>query len=134
MKEVVVAVSAGLIIIINGIIGHYYPLSGILGTPIILGITSVIIVMGMGKKSRSILKSIFLIVFALFNDFLIRRYSGGIHDNESAGLITLYLFYGSIVSYLVLILGTFSSNDKVWKKATALVLFPLVMVLYMGLR
>ncbi|WP_430402994.1 hypothetical protein [Fluviicola sp.] len=133
MKEVVVLTSAVLIVIINGIIGHYYPTSGIMGTPIILGITSVIIVMGLGRKSGSILKSVFLIVCALLNDFLIRNYSGGILDREGAYLVTLYLFYGSIVSYLVLILGTFSSNDKMGKKISALVLFPLVMGLYLGM-
>lgn len=134
MKEIIVLTSAGLIVIINGIIGHYYPTSGIMGTPIILGITSVIIVMGMGRKSGSILKSIFLIFCALLNDFLIRNYSGGIHNSKSADFITLYLFYGSIISYLVLILGTFSSNDKMWKKIMALGLFPLVMVFYLWSR
>lgn len=133
MKETIVLGSAGLIIILNGYIGHHYPPSGLMGTPIVLGITSLIIVMGLGRSS-SILKSIFLIVCAIFNDYLIRNYSGGIHDSEGFAWISLYFLYGLIASYLILILGTLNSKDKPAKKIISLCLFPLVMLLYMGVR
>ena len=133
MKEVIVLASSALVIILNGYIGHHYPSSGIMGTPIVLGITSLIIVMGMGK-SGSILKSTFLIACAVFNDYVVRNYSGGIHDREGLAWISLYLFYGLIVSYVILILGTFNSKDTATKKSIALCLFPLLAFIFWQIR
>lgn len=133
MKEAIVLVSAGLIIALNGYIGHHYPPSGLMGTPIVLGISSVIIVMGLGK-GRSILKSIFLVICAVFNDYLIRTYAGGIHDSEGFAWISRYFIYGLIVSYLVLILGLFNSKDKAGKRIIALCIFPVATGLYLFIR
>lgn len=133
MKELIVLLSASLVVILNGYIGHHYPPSGVMGTPIVLGISSLIIVLG-ARKSASVLKSCLIIFCALLNDYLIRKYSGGIHDSEGASWISLYFFYGLVASYLILIFGTVSSKDKKLNKIIAWCLFPVAVFLYWQLR
>ncbi|MNJ90747.1 hypothetical protein D3C87_83840 [compost metagenome] len=133
MRELIVLLSAILVVLLNGYIGHHYPTSGIMGTPIILGISSLIIVLG-ARKSASVLKSCFIIFCALFNDYLLRKYSGGIHDSEGASWISMYFFYGLIASYLILIFGTVTSKDKKINKIIAWSIFPLVVFLYWLIR
>lgn len=133
MKEVIVLLSAALVVAVNGYIEHHYPPSGIMGTPIVLGISSLIIVLA-ARKSASVLKSCFILACAILNDYLVREYSGGIHDKEGAAWIDLYFFYGLIVSLLILIFGTLTSKDKLINKILAWCLFPLVIFVYWQLR
>jgi hypothetical protein len=133
MKELIVLLSAALIIALNGYIGHAYPPSGILGTPIILGISSLIIVIGV-RRSASILKSCFVLSCAILNDYLVRTYSGGMIDSEGEAMISVYFFYGLIASYLILIFGTFKSKDKLINKIIAWCIFPLAIFAYWQIR
>ena len=75
MRAFITGISAALIIILNALIGYHYPPSGILGTPIILGISSLIIVLGV-RKTASILKSLLIFAYALLNEYLVKHYSG----------------------------------------------------------
>lgn len=133
MREVIVFISAVFVVLLNGYIGHHYPPSGIMGTPIVLGISSLIIVLA-ARKSASILKSCFILACAILNDFLVREYSGGIHDKEAESWIDLYFFYGLITGFLILCFGTLTTKDKLPKKMIAWCLFPLVIFGYWQLR
>lgn len=133
MIQVVTVALAALVIIINGFLGHHYPTSAILGTPIIVGISSLILVLGL-KRAATIWKSCLVLFCAIFNDFLIRTYSGGVHDTKGDALISSYLFYGLIAGYLILILGTFNSKDKLGRKLIAYSIFPLGVFIYWQIR
>ncbi len=133
MIQVVTVALAALVIVINGFIGHYYPTSGILGMPIMIGISSLILVLGL-RRAATIWKSCLVLFCAILNDFLIRTYSGGIHDSKGEALISSYLFYGLIAGYLILILGTFNSKDRLSRKLIAYALFPLGVFIYWQIR
>lgn len=133
MKEVIAVALATLVIIINGFIGQSYPTSAILGTPIIIGISSLIIVLGL-RRAATIWKSCLILFCAFFNDFVIRSYFGGVHDAKGDALISSYLLYGLIAGYLILILGTFNSKDKLSHKLIAYLIFPVGVLLYWQIR
>lgn len=133
MRAFITGISAALIIILNALIGYHYPPSGILGTPIILGISSLIIVLGV-RKTASILKSLLIFAYAVLNDYLVMNYSGEPLEQEGSGSLNSYLMYGLIVSYVILILGTFKTKDKLSMKILAWILFPVLVLLYSQIR
>ena len=133
MIQAVTVVLAILVIVINGILGHYYPASAILGTPIMIGISSLILVLGL-RRAATIWKSCLVLFCAIFNDFLLMNYSGGVHDNKGLDLISSYFVYGLISGYLILILGTFNSKDKLSRKLIAYAIFPALVFIYWQIR
>jgi hypothetical protein len=133
MKGIIAVALALLVIITNGILAHHYPTSGILGTPVIVGISSLIIVLGL-RRAATIWKSCLVLFYAFLNDFLIQNYSGGAHGPKGESLISSYLFYGLITGFLILILGTFNSKDKLSHKLIAYAIFPLGVFLYWQIR
>jgi len=77
-----------IIVLINGLIGHFFPPFGILLTPVLIIFISLLI--SFNKKISGILKSLILVFLIILNDVLIKLYCGGRHDSE--GLIFLNTF------------------------------------------
>ncbi|TSJ41211.1 hypothetical protein [Fluviicola chungangensis] len=132
MKDNILLVAAGAVVLINGCIGHYFPPNGITLTPLILAVISIIIVFG--SKLNLILKSTAIIVGIILNDYLIRNYSGGIHDSEGFAWSTLYLFYGLVLSYIILIVGVLNNKDTLSNKLISIFVFPVAAIFYIFIR
>lgn len=135
MKNALILFIAGIIILFNGYLGHYFPPNGILITPLVLGLSCGLIIL-FTEKLKIIYKSLLLIACAVFNDYLILNYSGGIHDYEGNAWISLFLFFGSIVSLILLLLGLFFTDEKErWKeKLLAVCFYPIGMLIYFQIR
>lgn len=92
-----ILLSIGLIIL-NNVLGHYFPPSSIFMAPILAGIISYLL----ATSSLKIHIQILLIVLSLVsNDVLTKLYAGGIHDLEGAGFINLFLIVGIVISTII---------------------------------
>lgn len=131
MRNALILFIAGILILLNGYIGHYFPPNGIYSTPLVLGISGGLIIL-FTEKLKILYKSLLLIVCALFNGYLILHYSGGIHDSVGNILTFFFLFFGSIVSFILLLLGLFfTTKEETWKeKLLAICLYPIGMFIY----
>ena len=73
------------LIIINQIIGHFLPPMGIMLTPILLPIISLLIIL---EKNISVWKITFASSFLfMLNDLGLKSFAGGTHDLEGLGVI-----------------------------------------------
>ncbi|WP_300665837.1 hypothetical protein [Fluviicola sp.] len=135
MKNALIFFIAGIIILLNGYIGHYFPPNGILSTPLALGISCGLIVF-FTENLKILYKSLLLIVCAVFNGYLTVNYSGGIHDDEGIILIGFFLFFGSIINFVILLLGLFfTGKEETWKeKLLAICLYPISMLIYFQMQ
>lgn len=135
MRNALILFIAGIIILLNGYVGHYFPPNGILITPLVLGVSCGLIVL-FTEKLKILYKSLLLLVCAFFNDYLILHYSGGIHDSEGNAWSELFLFFGSIVSFAILLSGLFFTwKEETWKeKLLAACLYPIGMLIYFQIR
>lgn len=122
-RSVLFLIIALLIVIANGINGHFQPPQGITFTPVVLIVTTSCVCFGT-KNLHVIIISILAYGFIALNDVLIKLYSGGIHDSEGQDWIVLYMLIGLIPSFLVLLAGIFSRTDeKLSNKLLAIGLF-----------
>lgn len=124
---------ASLTVIINGLIGHFFPPNGIMLTPIVLIITSTLICFGT-KNIRAIFISILTFLFVALNDIFIKLYSGGAHDNEGLAWVHLLLFIGLIPTFGILMTAFFKLKDeRLRNKILAIVLFIGLTVIHLKL-
>ncbi len=99
--NVISVLIAFVIVILNGIIGHFLAPSGILLTPLILTITTLIIVVN-SKLVKPIYNSIMVYGCVALNDFLLKLFAGGHHDSEGQGWINMLLLIGLIPTFFIL--------------------------------
>ncbi len=120
-----ISISLG-IILLNEIIGHFFAPNGIMLTPIVLIVISVLIGL-VNTELKPIWKSVLLVGLIGLHDIGIKLYSGGSHDNEGLGWIHGLLFIGLIPAYGILIAGIFKAkNESKLNKWIAVFLFPLL--------
>lgn len=123
MNNIIALGLALLIIILNGLLGHFFPPNSIFLTPIILTITSILVCFAT-KNIPIVFISILTISFVVLNDIFIKLYAGGIHDNEGQDFITLFLFIGLLPACGVLIAAIFKRKEEgLINKIIAMVLF-----------
>lgn len=113
--------------LINNAIGHFFPPNGLLLTPAVVSAAACLIgTAGPGGKS---ITKVFLIAFVVsVHDVGTKLYAGGTHDAEGFGFMLLFLFYGLIPSYLMLIILLIRDRQEtLFSRITAIILFPLLM-------
>lgn len=79
------------IIVANDVIGHFFAPNGIMFTPIVLILISVLIGI-LNKELKPIWKSVLFAGLIILHDIGIKLYLGGRHDHEGLGWIP-YAFY-----------------------------------------
>jgi len=129
-KAIILALA---VVIINGLIGHFFAPSGIMLTPVVLIITSSLVAFGT-KKISPIWKSILTFAFVALNDIIIKLYSGGRHDSEGLGWIQMTMFLGLLPSFVILLTTVFKDKqEKTNYKVIAVCLFPTLFAIYLYL-
>lgn len=123
MKNILALGLAALTVILNGLIGHFFAPNGIVLTPVVLIITTLLVCYGM-KSIKVILISILTFLFVAMNDISIKLYAGGTHDNEGLDWVHLLLFVGLVPAFGILLTRTLSSKgEKVINRILAILLF-----------
>ncbi|HXD92115.1 MAG TPA: hypothetical protein VNX01_02830 [Bacteroidia bacterium] len=133
----IVAVITGLTLVaLNNVMGHYNPPFSITYTPFIMTIIIAGINYSLYKAdfSATVFYSFSLL---LVNDFLIRTYAGGDHDQEGKGWISMFFAITYILSVISMLIYSvaISTDNKATKSNIWVVLTGAVMTvfLYIGL-
>ncbi len=114
---------ATLTVLANTLIGYLVPPNSIMLTPVILTITTALVVFGT-TDIKPISLSLFTYLFVAANDILIKLYSGGSHDSEGLGWIHMLLFIGLLPTIGLLLAGIFKSkSEKLRNKLLAIGFF-----------
>ena len=130
MKKNFFIIISFIVVIINGFIGHFAAPSGIIFTPLVIIITTSLILFGTDYKG--ILKCLFSFSVIVLNDFFLKLYSGGKHDSEGLIWVNTFLWMGIIPSYLILLYSILKNKEEsVFEKTTSLVLFPILILAYL---
>ena len=125
-----ILISSG-IVIINDIIGHFFAPNGIILTPIVLILISVLIGI-LNKELKPFWKSTILSGLIILHDIGIKLYSGGSHDREGLSWIHGLLFIGLIPAYMILTVGIYrATNESKVNKWIAIVLFPILIWIHL---
>jgi hypothetical protein len=121
------------VVTLNGILGHYFAPNGILFTPIVVIMISLLVGV-LSKNINSLCKSILTYAFIGLNDVIIKLFSGGVHDHEGFGFIHFFLFVGLIPSFGILIFGIWNkTTENKSTKIIAILTFPLLIGLHLFL-
>jgi hypothetical protein len=130
-QNVAMILGALLVVVANGFIGRFVTPNGILLTPVILTITTLLVVFG-AKGLNPIWRSALVYLFVALNDILIKLYSGGSHDNEGLGWIHLLLFVGLLPTFGVLLTTTWRDNKfAIRDKIIGIVIFPILIIIHL---
>jgi hypothetical protein len=123
-----VAISLSLIII-NNVLGHYFPPISILLTPVVIGVISVLI----SRLDIQIVLIVLLVIISiLLNDILIKFFAGGTADFEGAGFINLFLIFACIIATILTpTLLIVSNNRNVVSTIFACLLIPLSVYIHL---
>ncbi len=119
------------IVVANILIGHFFAPYGIMLTPIVLILLSILIGLVI-TELQPILKSILLAGLIIIHDVGIKLYAGGTHDLTGIGWIVLMMFIGLVPAYIFLIGGIFKSEDESkLNKWIAVFIFPLLLGIHL---
>ncbi|PAW92502.1 hypothetical protein CKK33_02910 [Mucilaginibacter sp. MD40] len=100
--KIKVAVSV-TIVIINTLLDHWYPPSGLSLMPIAICATTALI--GYGQGINRWQKVLLSYLFFAFTDIGIKLFGGGIHDSEGLGFVNVLSLTGLILATIILIIG-----------------------------
>ena len=130
MKTTLFILVSFLIVFTNIVIGHFFAPYGILYTPIVLSIVSLIIIAT--KETGLIFKGVLISLFIIMNDVGIKLYSGGIHDYEGLAWIHIFFLIGLILSYIILITGILlARHSSLRQKIAAALTLPVIITIHM---
>lgn len=115
-----------LVLLLNIIIGHFLPPTGILITPLIISVMIGLIVFT--DNSLNIFeKSVLSYLYIGLNDIGIKLFSGGRHDMEGIGWIHTMLFIGLVPCFIMLLIGVFrDKNSSIWLQVLSVIIFVLL--------
>ncbi len=114
------------VVIVNILIGHFFAPNGIMLTPIVLIIVSILVGI-IDSKLKSIGKSAIIAGLIGLHDIGIKLFSGGRHDLEGLGWVHLMLFIGLVPAFGILIGGIIKTKeDSAKNKWIAIIAFPII--------
>ena len=117
---------ATVVIIVNLLHGHFFAPTGMMLTPIVLTISTSLIVFG-SKKLRPTLLTLIILGLIIIHDIGLKLYAGGTHDGPGLGWMNLMLLIGVVPAYILTIIGIFRNNQaKLTEKIISLLVFPLI--------
>jgi hypothetical protein len=107
-KNIGLAISF-IIVLSNVILDRYCAPAGILLTPVVIILFTILISLNKDKFVPFLHVVIVYLLIAI-NDMGIKLYGGGIHDWEGLGWIHMMLFIGLVPCFIVLAVGLKASN------------------------
>jgi|GEM_PF-2113704 len=116
----------------NNVLGHFAAPSGILLTPIVVVLAATLI--GTVQADGWLIPKVLLTAAVIsVHDVGTKLYAGGVHDNEGAGFMHLFLFLGLLPAYAALLYCIWQDQRAPrWHKLVAGALFPLLMGLHLS--
>lgn len=130
MHNKLILILAAAFVLLNGLIGHFFAPAGMYLTPVIITITSCLVIFAL-KNTSLIVKSIGVYFFIGFNDIFIKLYAGGNHDMAGQGWILFYALIGIAITTLFLLINLLiTKNEKNSNRITSLILFFILLVIH----
>ena len=131
MKNILTLTIALILVLINGIIGHFFPPNGIDFTIILIPTITVIICFA-SENLNSILKSLSVSFLVIANDILIKLYSGGTHDLEWLEWIHFFMYSGILIGLIILSINVLKNKkENVFIKILSIIAFPFLIYIYL---
>ena len=131
MKNILALTIALIIVLINGIIGHFSPPNGIDFTLILIP-TFTAIVCFASENLSSILKSLSVSFLVITNDILIKLYSGGTHDLEGLEWIHFFMYSGILIGLIILSINVMKNKkENLSIKILSIITFPFLIYIYL---
>lgn len=133
MRNIITYSASAVLLTFNIIISHFNPFLGLTCSPYIIGIIALLIGF-LSENLNCYKKCLSLTLFIILNDILIRMYSGGIQDSAGSGWISLYILFGALCSYPILIIAIVVDKRSIFhNKFYASLLYLTLIGLYMYL-
>ena len=131
MKNILALTISLILVLINGIIGHFFPPNGIDFTLILIP-TFTAIVCFASENLSSILKSLSVSFLVITNDILIKLYSGGTHDLEGLEWIHFFMYSGILIGLIILSINVMKNKkENLFIKILSIITFPLLIYIYL---
>ena len=129
MTNSIKIILALLIIFLTNILGHYFPPTSIILSPLTIGGLTGLLIFTDLKLGYRVLLIIFTIIL---NDISIKKFAGGTHDLEGAGFINIFLIIGLVISTILIVVKTVTlKNTNGVIKIILILLMPVTMFLYL---
>jgi hypothetical protein len=131
MKNILALTISLILVLINGIIGHFFPPNGIDFTLILIPTITVIICFA-SENLSSILKSLSVSFLVIANDILIKLYSGGTHDLEGLEWIHFFMYSGILIGLIILSINVMKNKkENLFIKILSIITFPFLIYIYL---
>jgi hypothetical protein len=131
MKNILTLTIALILVLINGIIGHFFPPNGIDFTIILIPTITAIICFA-SENLNSILKSLSVSFLVIANDILIKLYSGGTHDLEGLEWIHFFMYSGILIGLIILAINVMKNKkENLFIKILSIITFPSLIYIYL---
>ncbi len=117
-------------VVSNGFIGRFFAPNGIMFTPFVLIITTLLVTAG--TENIAVIEKVCLIYFFIgLNDILIKLYFGGSHDQVGYAWIQMSLFIGLIpVFFILIVMVSNNTQAQTIDKILAIVIFPILITIH----
>lgn len=124
---------SALLLSSNVLLGYYAAPWEILLTPVVLVVTSLLLLTARSARPTPVLRALLLALLICGHDMGVKLYGGGSHDAEGQGFIHAFLFMGLLPAYGILILKVSQLKGLVpWHiRLAACLLFPLVLAVHL---
>lgn len=131
MRNILPFIIALMLVLINGLIGHYYPPNGIDFTLILIPLITLIMCFA-SKNLNSIFKSLSISMLVMLNDILLKLYAGGTHDLEGLEWIHAFMYMGILIGLIILSINVMKNKEEsIFLKISSILLFPLLVYVYL---
>ena len=133
MSNKIIIILNLILVFLNIIIGHFFAPSGIMITPVLIIVTTLSTCF-ISENLKPTWKSLLCVLFVFLNDFGIKLYSGGSHDNEGLGWIHLMMFLGLIPSFIILFYSILKNNESsIIEKIISISIYPILITIHLNL-
>jgi len=120
------------LVLVNIILGHFFPPFGLLFTSVLIPIITVILCFNNHHLNYTF-KAIIIYFFIALNDIGIKLFAGGIQDNEGQGFINLMLIVGVLLGFIYFLYSMFEDKATIiLHKIISIVVFSALIVLHLN--
>jgi hypothetical protein len=130
INKFIILISCLLLVLANIVIDHFYEPIGIDFTPILIIITTSLVILT-PDITNILLQVVFVYIFIGLNDVGIKLFGGGMHDSEGLGFINVFALIGLIPALLILIIAIIRNKTKILtQKVISILLFALLIAVH----
>jgi len=118
----------------NVVLGYYSAPTEILLTPLVVVVTTLLLMPANAKRPKSFLSATLAALLICAHDAGVKLYGGGAHDLAGQGFIHAFLFFGLLPAYLLLLHRVSQvTGISAKQKWAAYLVFPLVLAVHLAL-